>query len=197
MNFLKAQWEKYKDKSILAKVSDVLFVGLMVMVLIPEGRILLQRAILQTGIFGSSEINEDSMLSSASKQWQLTDLHGTTITLKDLEGQVIFLNFWGTWCPPCNAEMPGIIALMKRTHPQIKFIFASNEPANRVRDHLLRKGWDIPAYIFQIEPGTELDASSLPTTFIIDPTGKIVHRSSGMKQWDTQDAEDLLNGMIR
>lgn len=197
MDFIKTLWEKYKRKSLWSKLSDAVFVALIVLMLLPDGRVLLQRTILQTGLLGAISINEDELLSPASKQWVLTDLEGNIITLNDLQGQVIFLNLWGTWCPPCNAEMPGILALMERTDPKVKFIFATNEPANRVQQHLTRKGWALPAYTYGAGPGLELTSESLPATFIIDRNGKVVHSSSGMKKWNTQEAENLLNQLAQ
>jgi len=197
MDFMKTLWKKYKRKSLWSKLSDAVFVALIVLMLLPDGRVLLQRGMLQTGILGSISINEDRLLSPASKQWALTDLEGNTINLHDLQGQVIFLNLWGTWCPPCNAEMPGILTLMERTDPKVKFIFATNEPANRVQQHLTRKGWALPAYTYRAGPGLELTSESLPSTFIIDRYGKVVHSSSGMKKWNTQEAENLLNRLAQ
>lgn len=44
----------------------------------------------------------------------LRDLHGNSVSLRDLRGKVIFLNFWATWCPPCRLEMP----TMERLHEE-------------------------------------------------------------------------------
>lgn len=195
MGFLKEQWEKFRAKSLFGKFFDVLFIVLIITMFIPEGRVMIQRVILNTGFFSSSKVNDNTMLSPSSIGWQLTDLEGNTTTLGAMEGQVVFINFWGTWCPPCNAEMPGIIGLMERVNPEVEFVFATSDPSINVKNHLAKKSWELPAYTYTHNPGNELMTASLPSTFIIDKEGKIVHRSSGMKQWNTQAAEDLLNGL--
>ncbi len=48
----------------------------------------------------------------------LTDLQGKTWTLKDLKGKVVMVNFWATWCPPCQKEMPDLEALYNRFKDQ-------------------------------------------------------------------------------
>ncbi len=77
-----------------------------------------QRGLLATGLMnpkvevttpGQAEIKETTaILPAADFNLQLKDKNGFIISLADLKGKVIFLNFWATWCPPCIAEMPGI-----------------------------------------------------------------------------------------
>jgi thiol-disulfide isomerase/thioredoxin len=52
----------------------------------------------------------------ADLTFTLKDMQGADVRLADFKGKVILLNFWATWCPPCKAEIPGIIAL----HDQYK-----------------------------------------------------------------------------
>lgn len=193
MKWVITQWENWKARSFWNKLSDVVVAALLVAMLIPDGRIFIQRMVLETGLFGSTDVNAAGMLSEASQSWLLTDLAGNSMQLKELEGEVVFINFWATWCPPCNAEMPGIIALMERVGADVQFIFVTNENPALIQKHLLKKGWDIPVFTYATVPGTDLSATSLPTTFIIDKEGNIVHRSEGMRDWDTQHAVDLLN----
>ena len=195
MRYIKEQWHKYQQKTIWSKLSDALLFGFVLMVLLPDGRVFMQRVILSTGVLSSASINEDKVVSSASWQWELTNLEAETIKLSELQGNVIFLNHWGTFCPPCNAEMPGIISLMKRVDPTVKFVFATHESLSKVQKHLAKNEWSIPAYVYNRSPGEELIVGSLPATFIIDKQGKVVHFTGGIKQWDTQEAEDLVNSL--
>ncbi|MCB9185568.1 MAG: TlpA family protein disulfide reductase [Flavobacteriales bacterium] len=196
MKWLTEWWEKYKTKSVWSKLTDAFYLVFFIMVITPSGRTWLQRGLLQVGLFSSTEINEDTMLSDASLQWPLTDLEGNTTTLSELEGKVVFLNFWSTWCGPCTAEMPNIIALMQRVD-DVVFIFAAHEPRETVQNYMTKKDWKIPAYTYRSAPGPDLHHGSLPTTFIIDANGRIVHRSSGMKKWNTQETVDLLNSLTK
>jgi thiol-disulfide isomerase/thioredoxin len=47
----------------------------------------------------------------ANLNFTLKDMHGAKVRLADYKGKVILVNFWATWCPPCKAELPGLIAL--------------------------------------------------------------------------------------
>jgi peroxiredoxin len=49
--------------------------------------------------------------SQANLDFTVKDMHGASVRLADYKGKVILLNFWATWCPPCKAELPGIIEL--------------------------------------------------------------------------------------
>lgn len=64
--------------------------------------------------------------------WQLEPLTGDppTIALADLQGRVTLVNFWGTWCPPCQVEFPHIVALWEELHenPDFQLAAVSCEP---------------------------------------------------------------------
>lgn len=193
MKFIRDWWEKFKAKSAWQKLLDVIYVAFLITILTPDGRIMLQRGMLQFGLFSSTELNENAPLSQASLNWKLTDMSGDAITLKELTGKVIFLNCWSTWCGPCTAEMPNIIDLMEQMNDNVVFVFAAHESATTVQQYIERKDWEIPAFVYESNPGNELHFGSLPSTFIIDKSGTVVHRSSGVKKWNTQETVDLLN----
>lgn len=196
MGYLKAQWEKYKTKSVWSKAIDVFYLAFFIAVVTPQGRTFLQRGLLELGLFSSTEVNENAMLSTTSLNWKLMDMDGNTILFSDLQGEVIFLNFWSTWCGPCTAEMPNIIELMERMEGRATFVFASHEAAETVQNYITKKEWNIPAHVYSASPGSELHHGSLPSTFIISREGKVVHRSSGMKNWNSKETVDLLNTLI-
>lgn len=193
MGFITERWEKFKAKSVWQKLLDVVYVAFLITILTPAGRIKLQQGLLELGLFSSTELNENAALSDASLNWKLTDMSGDAIRLEELTGKVIFLNCWSTWCGPCTAEMPNIIDLMEQIDDRVVFVFAAHESATTVKEYLERKDWAIPAYVYESNPGNELHFGSLPSTFIIDKSGTVVHRSSGVKKWNTQETIDLLN----
>ena len=55
---------------------------------------------------GSRDADEGNL--TPAYNFELKDQYGNTHRLEDYRGKVVFLNFWGTWCPPCRAEMPDI-----------------------------------------------------------------------------------------
>jgi hypothetical protein len=90
--------------------------------------------------------------------------------------------------------MPGIIELKNDLGDQVNFVFVTTETPEKVTAHLRTKGWDIPVYFYQYIPSESLSSEALPTTIIINDRGEIVHKSKGMRQWNTESAKQLLLG---
>lgn len=192
MNWLKKQWELFKSKSALGKFWDVLFVLIIVALIFPEGRIMVQKLILKTGIMGSTKANLQEALPQSTLDWKFQDSSGKTYTLNDFAGKPVFINFWATWCPPCRAEMPSILALMEKTGDEAAFVFITNETPDKVELFLKKQGWALPVYYPLENAPEQFQAKSLPTTIVINKDGEIIHRSEGMRDWDNAKAIDLL-----
>lgn len=112
---------------------------------------------------------------------QFTKLDGSTFRLNDLKGRVVLLNFWATWCVPCRNEIPSLSAMQKDLEARgLSIIGVSyDDTADLVQE--FQK--DIPQS-YQIvlggrEVGSELPASPLPTTYIIDRQGRIRDKMIG------------------
>jgi peroxiredoxin len=113
----------------------------------------------------------------------LNDLNGEKIELESLRGQGVFLNFWGTYCPPCEKEMPYMESQYQVYKDQGIEIVAVNvdEPELSVKKFVERVGGlSFPVVIDR--GGNVLDAynvSPLPTTFLIDKNGVITEVITG------------------
>ncbi len=120
---------------------------------------------------------------------RLPDLDGKTVDLADLKGRLVVVNFWATWCPPCRREMPSLERLRRALGPRGLTVLAVDvgEDADTVF-----------AFTGQLEPGPEfpllLDRDSaamqawkvkgLPTTYVVDPEGKVIFRAVGGREFD-------------
>ncbi|HAS35593.1 MAG TPA: thiol-disulfide oxidoreductase [Flavobacteriales bacterium] len=192
LNFIQKRWEKFKAQSKMAKMWDVLFLVLIIAFLFPDGRNAMRRAILSTGIVGSVDANASEDLTYESEAWILQDLNGAEVQLSELKGQAIFLNFWATWCGPCKAEMPSIEALYKDMGDEVNFLIVSYEDPKVIRKFMNDEVYDFPVYFPKNGIPDQLKAEALPTTLVIDVEGRILHRSSGMSNWDSNSARELL-----
>jgi thiol-disulfide isomerase/thioredoxin len=192
MNWIKKQWELFKSKSALGKFWDVLFLIIIIALIVPDGRMLVQRLILKTGLMGKTTANEQNALSTEALQWKLSTADGRMVQLADFSGKPVFINFWATWCPPCRAEMPSIIALMEKAGNDAAFVFVTYESPEKVNAFLSKQGWNLPVYFPQEDAPVELIASSLPTTVVLNASQEIIHRSEGMRDWDNDAALELL-----
>ena len=109
--------------------------------------------------------------------FQLTDLNGAPIRLSDLRGKAVWLDFWATWCPPCQAEMPIMREMSERYADQAFEVVAvsvqESSPAD-VAAYAAKYqlpytiGFDGSGHIFDAYRGY-----ALPTQFFIDPNGVI------------------------
>jgi thiol-disulfide isomerase/thioredoxin len=146
-----------------------------------------QRMILITGII-QPEVQQDNY----------EVLNDFDITLKSLEtgkhhnfaefrGQLIFLNLWATWCPPCRAEMPSIQSLYDEYKDRdIVFVMlSSDEEFNKIRKYVDRKEFSFPVYQLASPLPEALYSGSIPTTYVIDQDGKILMKNSGMANYNT------------
>jgi peroxiredoxin len=105
---------------------------------------------------------------------QLTDLDGTTVRLADLRGKAVWVNFWASWCPPCQFETPTIRAMDERYRDRGLVIVAVQvqQTVQAGRDYAARYGLryrigaDVTGAIFHT-----YHVFALPTQFFIDPNG--------------------------
>ena len=127
-------------------------------------------------------------LASADKHRQdanftLTDLQGKSWSLKSLRGEVVLVNFWATWCPPCQKEMPDLEALYKRFRNQRFVILSiSDEEADKVRPFISERKITYPVLL---DPGRKVhklfEVEGIPKSFVYDREGKLVAQSIDMR----------------
>lgn len=133
-----------------------------------------------------ANFNKDNVqavkVGSQAPDFALVDLNGEKHKLSDYKGQGVFLNFWGTWCKPCEKEMPYINNQYNFFKDKGVQVLAVNigESDLAVAKFVERKQMDFPT---MIDKDTQVQnaygVNPLPVTFLIDPTGKIVKIHTG------------------
>lgn len=121
-----------------------------------------------------------------------TDLDGHPISSADLRGKVTIVNFWATWCPPCRAEIPDLIALQEKYRDTLRIVGVSedDDPPATVKTFVQRQHMNYPvvmttADIRKVFPGVV----ALPTSFVLDREGRVVQKHVGMLDPGRTEAE--------
>lgn len=111
-------------------------------------------------------------------EFTLTGLESQeAVSLADYRGNYVLLNFWATWCPPCNKEMPDLQAYHTAHRDQNFTLLAVNveEDAELVAAFMAAHDFDFPVVLDETgEIYARYGGNGLPSSFLIDPTGKIV-----------------------
>jgi len=106
----------------------------------------------------------------------LPQLDGTPRTQRDLRGQVVLINVWATWCPPCRAEMPSIQQAYTAYRERGFIVLAVNqrEDATAIRPFLEQHGLTFPILMDSDgQASATYQASALPSSFFVDRRGVI------------------------
>jgi peroxiredoxin len=121
--------------------------------------------------------------TALAPDFTLADLNGRSVSLRDFRGRVVLLDFWATWCPPCNRELPDLVRLHDR-HRREGFTVVGvtmEEPASDVLKVVKREKIRYPVLAAGTEtPGYDFD--TIPTAYLIDCKGFVVKKYKGMKE---------------
>ncbi|WP_026889840.1 TlpA family protein disulfide reductase [Clostridium beijerinckii] len=123
--------------------------------------------------------------------FNLKDLNGNELSLSDLKGKKVFLNFWATWCPPCKAEMPEIERLYQETKDSDLVIISIEigEPLNTVKSFIDSNKYNFKVLIDSDQSvATKYNITSIPTSYFIDKDGNIVSKHVGGMNIDQMKA---------
>jgi thiol-disulfide isomerase/thioredoxin len=129
----------------------------------------------------------------------LKDLNGQQVSLADFKGKIVFLNFWTTWCPTCRIEMPSMEKLHRKLKDKDFAMVTVNlqESASQVKTFFKEFKLTFTALLDSTgEVGVSFGIRAIPTTYILDKTGRIIGLANGPREWDSKDAVALFENLI-
>jgi len=134
----------------------------------------------------------------AAPAFDLKDPKDQPQRLADYRGKTVILNFWATWCPPCREEMPSMQRAYEAVSGDGIAVVAINvgDDADTIRSFLAENPVDFPlpmdldSRVVQSYPVT-----GLPTTFVIDPEGRLAYVATGGREWDDPKLLDQVRAL--
>jgi len=168
----KNKQSRLKILSLMLVGAGLLIFGAVALVILPNPNPVPEPMVEQTdqGIM-PAEMDE------AAPDLVLVDLEGSEVSLEDYRGQVVLVNNWATWCPPCRAEMP-ILEAYYQDHKDEGFVLIgieAGEPADEVEEFVENYGISFPVWL---DPESKAIIGfrnmALPSSYVINPDGMIV-----------------------
>ncbi|TVQ62565.1 MAG: TlpA family protein disulfide reductase [Phycisphaerales bacterium] len=136
-------------------------------------------------------------VGSTSPDLTLTDAYGTGVRLADYRGQVVVLDFWASWCPPCIAAMPAMDRLHRRYAHEGVVIFGVNVNDNRDPAQTMAElGVSYPLIVRGEAAAKQFGVRGIPTIVVIGRDGKIKHQSSGWGPGSEGEIERVIKGEL-
>jgi peroxiredoxin len=149
-------------------------------------------------------------VGSSAPDFAAQTLQGTPVSLSDLRGQVVLLNIWATWCPPCREEMPSMERLYRAVGPEgLRIVAVSidagegkidagGHPGGNIAEFASERGltfdiWHDPEGRIQSTYRT----TGVPESFLIDRDGTIIKKQIGGTEWDSPEMIDLVRRQLQ
>ena len=119
-----------------------------------------------------------------------------TVTLSQLRGKVVVLNFWGTFCPPCIEEMPSLVQLQQRLKDKGVTVLGVSIDVDENAYHRFLKQYGIN-FLTVLDPGHKsadlYGTFKWPETYIIDRDGKVRRKFIGAVDWNQPEVVEFLS----
>jgi peroxiredoxin len=130
---------------------------------------------------------------------ELENLNGKSVNISDFKGNIVFLNFWTTWCPDCRAEMPEMEKLYVRFKEDDFVMVTINlkESSDKVSAFYEKHKLTFNALLDSDgNVGVAFGIRSIPTTFILDKQGGLLGKAMGPREWGGRKATELFQMLV-
>lgn len=192
--------KKEKSKSVLNKVYNILFFGLLIFFIFStDAKSWVLKQMVTIGLFKPDIQKEEVNKQEITAAFSFRDESGNIISTNDLKGKVVFINFWATWCPPCRAEMPSLNEMFNKLKDDNRYVFLfinEDEDLTKATSYLQKNNFAMPVITRAGQIPAQIFSGTLPTTVVLNKEGKIVMKKEGLANYNNNDflkqLEDLL-----
>jgi thiol-disulfide isomerase/thioredoxin len=173
--------------------------GLVMLALAGAFALIAWKSVERRIIAATMDSPQFSMHPQPAADFVFETLDGKQKHLSDFKGKVIFLNFWGTWCMPCMAEMPGVESLYRHVgrDPDVQFLAISrhNSPGAVWRYAELHR-FSLPFYVSRDDDiPASMHLNEIPSTFVYSKDGKMVYSYIGAADWSRPEAVAFIESL--
>lgn len=142
---------------------------------------------LLLGCEGSSTSQPSAMIGEPAPEFTLMNMEGEQVSLSDFRGQVVLINFWATWCPPCREEKPTMEKLYERHKDDGLVVLAVNVEENGyqvVSQYLMTNSFSFPIVLDpKAVAQSQYGVFRYPESYVIGRDGIVVEKVIGGRDW--------------
>ncbi|WP_143883498.1 TlpA family protein disulfide reductase [Chryseobacterium binzhouense] len=186
--------------------TTILVLVFIVLLVSPDAKAWLMRQIISTGLLNSkiekkkAEPSSESSSLAITENFSIRNEKGEVINTSELKGKVAFINFWASWCPPCRAEFPSIQKFYNQYKSNKDLVFLTvnlDEKPAVGKMYLEKEQFTVPFLVPEGSIPSSFFNGSLPTTVVLDKSGKIRMHHAGMADYSKdsfyKEIDQLLN----
>ncbi|WP_445736055.1 TlpA family protein disulfide reductase [Mariniflexile sp.] len=178
-------------------IGNIIFLVVIAVLIIPQTRqpiqVLMHKAL---AFVKPVTVRTEKLAKLPNYNWKLADENNAVFDFEEAKGQVVLINFWATWCPPCIAEMPSMQKLYDDYQNKIVFLFVTNDPFSAIDPFLTKHNYTFEAYRPAEDYPEFFNISTIPRTFLIDKDGNVVIDENGAANWNSNSIRKTIDGLL-
>ncbi|MBF0567094.1 MAG: TlpA family protein disulfide reductase [Nitrospirae bacterium] len=158
-------------------------------------------AVVQLSSNGVKARSRELTEGSGAPGFTVYDKSGKAVSLEQLKGKVVVLNFWATWCPSCVEEAPTVQRLyeQQKANPNLKLVTVlTRDSMDSAISFMAKSKFDFPVATDKDNKAAKAyGLTGVPETYLIDKRGILFRKIIGPIDWDSKPAQDLIAELLK
>jgi thiol-disulfide isomerase/thioredoxin len=178
--------------------SVIFYAVILIFIFNTDAKSWVLRQVISTGVLNTGIKKEAPIKQQAGTEFSFSSPDGNILSSSMLQGKVVFINFWASWCPPCRAEMPSLNNLYQALKNDNRFVFlfvSEDDDRTKASAYLEKNDFSVPVY-YRNKVSPEMFSGTLPTTIVLDKKGNIVMKRTGLAGYDNEKFISQLKSLL-